>query len=110
MLTKKYKNFNKILKKLNQLNKSNYIKIKKFVRAQNLEYYLTAEEISKSIFYFEKKWKLKKYFSLVSYNDLCKETLSEQFYLKKNGTYRAIKQNIDNKLLYVSSKKMKAYF
>ena len=66
MLTKKYKNFNKILKKLNQLNKSNYIKIKKFIKAQNLEYYLTAEEISKSIFYFEKKWKLKKYFSLVS--------------------------------------------
>ena len=109
MLTKKYKNFNKILNKLNQLNKSNYVKIKKFIRAQKLEYYLTAEEISKNIFYFEKKWKLKKYFSLVSYNDLCKETLSEQFYLKKYGTYRAIKQDIDNKLLYVSSKKMKAY-
>ena len=106
---KRYKNFYRILTKLNQLNKTNYIKIIKFIDTQKSDYYLTAEEICKSIFYFEKKWKLKKNFSLYSYNDLCRETLSEQFYLKKNDTYRAIKQKIDNKSLYKSSKKMKAY-
>jgi 2-polyprenyl-3-methyl-5-hydroxy-6-metoxy-1,4-benzoquinol methylase len=105
----KYKNFNKILNKLNKLNSTNYTKIKKFIKTQKSEYYSIAEEISKSVFYFEKKWKLKKYFALLSYDDLCKETLSEQFYLKKNDTYRAIKQEIDNKLLYSSSRKMKAY-
>ena len=76
----KYKNFNKILNKLNKLNSTNYTKIKKFIKTQKSEYYSIAEEISKSVFYFEKKWKLKKYFALLSYDYLCKETLSEQFY------------------------------
>ena len=109
MKINKYKNFNRILNKLKQLNKTNFVKIERFIKKQKAEYYLTAEQISKNIFYFEKKWKLKKYFSLMSYNELCKETLSEQYYLKKNGTYRAINQKIDNKLLYISSNKMKAY-
>ncbi len=98
-----------ILTKLSYLNKTNYLKIFKFIKKQNLYYFETAEEICKSVFSLEKKWKLKKFFSLLSYNDLCKETLAEQFYLQKKGTYRAIKENIDNKELYKSSKKMKAY-
>lgn len=109
MKLNKYKSFNHILQKLSKLNKTNYEKVLKFIKNQKQDYFSIAEEISSSVFYFEKKWKLKKFFSLNSYNNLCKETLVEQFYLKKTGTYRAIKQKIDNKEIYVSSKKMKAY-
>ena len=58
----KYKNFNKILNKLNKLNSTNYTKIKKFIKTQKSEYYSIAEEISKSVFYFEKKMETKKVF------------------------------------------------
>tara|TARA_B100000941_G_C28477790_1_gene540290 strand:- start:460 stop:1392 length:933 start_codon:yes stop_codon:yes gene_type:complete len=44
-----------------------------------------------------------------SYVEFCRETLMEQFYFKKNPTYRAIKQNINNLNFYNSKEKMKAY-
>ena len=105
----KFKNFNLVIKKLKISNPSNYEKLIKFWKKQNINYFKTAEQISKIVFYLEKKWKLKKFYSLASYNSLCKETIEEQFYLKKNGTYRAIKERKNNLYLYNSKKKMKIY-
>ena len=44
-----------------------------------------------------------------SYVAFCRETLMEQFYFKKNPTYRAIKENINNLNFYSSKEKMRAY-
>ncbi len=105
----KYKNFYLIFKKLRNTNPSNFSKVKKIVQIQNSEYFKTAENICQIIFYLEKKWKWKKYYSISSYNSLCKETIREQFYLKKVGTYKSIKENIKNEPLYNSLSKMKSY-
>ena len=98
-----------MLKKLSSTRPNNFFKVNKFLSLQNLEYFKTAEEISKIVFSLEKQWNLKKYYSLDSYNSLCKETMVEQLYLKKKGTYRAINDKISNIELYKSSKKMKSY-
>ena len=105
----KFKNFSLVLKKLSITRPNNFFKVNKFINLQKLEYFETAEEICKMVFSLEKKWKLKKFYSLNSYNSLCQETMLEQLYLKKNGTYRAINNKIDNIDLYKSSKKMKSY-
>ena len=104
-----FKNFNQLTKKLKIFNPNIYIKLIPFWKKQNINYFITAEEISKQIFYLEKKWRLKKYYSLGSYNSLCKETIQEQFFLKKTGTYRSIKEKKNNTFLYSSNKKMQIY-
>jgi 2-polyprenyl-3-methyl-5-hydroxy-6-metoxy-1,4-benzoquinol methylase len=105
----KFKYFSLVLKKLSSTRPNNFFKVNKFISLQNPEYFETAEEICKIVFALEKKWKLKKFYSLDAYNSLCQETMLEQLYLKKNGTYRAIRNKIDNIDLYKSSKKMKSY-
>ena len=79
----KFKNFSLVLKKLSITRPNNFFKVNKFINLQKLEYFETAEEICKMVFSLEKKWKLKKFYSLNSYNSLCQETMLEQLYLKK---------------------------
>jgi len=106
---KKFRNFYSFYNKLKLVNPSNYLKSKKFIKKQKIEYFEIAEEICKIILHLEKKWKIKKYYSINSYNSLCIETIKEQFYLKKFGTYKSIKENIKNEELYNSLSKMKVY-
>ena len=106
---KKFINFRQFVKKLEIINPSNYRKLNYFWKKQNLNYFKTSEELCKLLFYLEKAWKLRKYYSLKAYNNLCTETMEEQFYLKKKGTYRAIKEKLNNLNLYNSPKKMKSY-
>lgn len=56
-----------------------------------------------------KSYKLNLSNACEAYVELCRETLKEQFYLKKNNTYRSINENINNLNLYNSYKKMKSY-
>ena len=79
----KFKYFSLVLKKLSSTRPNNFFKVSKFIKFQNSEYFETAEEICKIVFSLERKWKLKKFYSLDSYNFLCKETMLEQLYLKK---------------------------
>lgn len=44
-----------------------------------------------------------------SYVSFCRETITEQYYLKKNTTYRAIKEKINNLDFYSSKNKMRKY-
>lgn len=90
----KFKYFSLVLKKLSLTRPNNFFKVSKFISLQNPEYFETAEEICKIVFSLEKKWKLKKFYSLDAYNSLCQETMLEQLYLKKNGTYRAIRKKL----------------
>ena len=106
---KNFRNFYSFHNKLKLVNPSNYLKSNKFIKKQKIEYFKTAEEICKIILYLEKKWKIKKYYSINSYNSLCIETIKEQFYLKKFGTYKSIKEDIKNEKLYNSLPKMKVY-
>tara|TARA_B100000579_G_scaffold432024_1_gene448111 strand:+ start:1299 stop:2222 length:924 start_codon:yes stop_codon:yes gene_type:complete len=106
---KNFRNFYSFYNKLKLANPSNFLKTSKFIKKQKIEYFKTADEICKIILYLEKKWKIKKNHSINSYNSLCVETIKEQFYLKKVGTYKSIKENIKNENLYNSLSKMKVY-
>ena len=105
----RYKYLSSITKYLFKLNPHQEKKISNLFATQQIDYFKFSNQVCNLVVRLEKFWKIKKYFSVLAYNDFCNETMREQFYLKKYGTYKAIKENIDNKLLYSSSNKMKKY-